>query len=62
MRKTMNFLLTCIKILSGVTLLILVIIFWATALVLSSLIDIITWVEKALTRLMKKCLDDENLN
>ena len=58
----MNFLLTCIKILSGVTLLILVIIFWATALALSSLIDIITWVEKALTRLMKKCLDDENLN
>ena len=58
----MNFLLTCIKILSGVTLLILVIIFWATALALSSIIDIITWVEKALTRLMKKCLDDENLN
>tara|TARA_Y100001938_G_scaffold150276_1_gene240455 strand:- start:1672 stop:1860 length:189 start_codon:yes stop_codon:yes gene_type:complete len=62
MRKIVNFLLTCIKVLSGVTLLILVIIFWATALALSSLIDIITWVEKALTRLMKKCLDDENLN
>jgi len=55
MKKFIKFLLTCIKITSGTILLLIVILFWATALVLTTLTELITWVELKLTKLMKKC-------
>jgi len=59
MTKIKNFLLDCIKFLSGVVLLVLVIIFWAIALLLTSLIEIVNWIESKLTGMMKKCFGDE---
>jgi|TARA_R100000482_G_C5006283_1_gene93721 hypothetical protein len=55
MSKIKDFLLTCIKITSGTILLLIVILFWAIALVLTTLSELITWVEIKLTKLMKKC-------
>jgi hypothetical protein len=55
MKKFIKFLLTCIKITSGTILLLIVILFWAIALVLTTLSELITWVEIKLTKLMKKC-------
>jgi len=51
----LKFLLSCIKITSGTILLLIVILFWAIALVLTTLSELITWVELKLTKLMKKC-------
>jgi len=59
MLKIRDFFINCIKFLSGVILLVLVIFFWAIALFLTSLIEIITWIELRLTRMMKKCFGDE---
>ena len=59
MSKIKDFLLNCIKFLSGEILLVLVIIFWAIALLLTSLIEIVNWIENKLTRMMKKCFGDE---
>ena len=59
MTKVLNFLLSCIKVTSGSILLLIIILFWLIALVLTSLTDLITYIEKSLTRLMKKCLGDE---
>ena len=59
MLKIRDFFINCIKFLSGVILLVLVIFFWAIALFLTSLIEIITWIELRLTRMMKKCFSDE---
>ena len=55
MNSILNFLLSCIKITSGTILLLIVILFWAIALVLTTLAELITWVELKLTKLMKKC-------
>ena len=51
----LKILLSCIKITSGTILLLIVILFWAIALVLTTLSELITWVELKLTKLMKKC-------
>jgi len=59
MKKIKNFLLTCIKSLSGFILLLLVILIWATALFLTTLIEIVNWIENKLTIMMKKCFSDE---
>ena len=55
MDKVLNFLLSCIKIISGSMLLVVIILFWLTALCLTILTESITWIELKLTKLMKKC-------
>ena len=55
MNSILDFLLSCIKITSGTILLLIVILFWAIALMLTTLTELITWVELKLTKLMKKC-------
>ena len=59
MNKILNFLLSCIKITSGSILLLIIIEFWLVALILTGLTDGITYIEKSLTRLMKKCFGEE---
>jgi hypothetical protein len=59
MGKVLSFLLSCIKITSGSILLLIIILFWLIALLLTALTEVITYIEKSLTRLMKKCLGDE---
>jgi hypothetical protein len=59
MGKVLNFLLSCIKITSGSILLLIIILFWLIAFLLTTLTESITYVEKSLTRLMKKCLGDD---
>tara|TARA_R100000654_G_scaffold9984_3_gene22492 strand:- start:10171 stop:10344 length:174 start_codon:yes stop_codon:yes gene_type:complete len=54
-----KFLLNCIKMISGSMLLIIIIIFWVTALALTTLTELITSIELRLTRLMKKCFGEE---
>tara|TARA_R100001510_G_scaffold45003_1_gene41593 strand:+ start:1130 stop:1303 length:174 start_codon:yes stop_codon:yes gene_type:complete len=54
-----KFLLNCIKMISGSLLLIIIIIFWVTAFVLTTLTELITSIELRLTRLMKKCFGEE---
>ena len=44
---------------SGVILLIFVIIFWAIALLLTSIIEVVNWIENKLTVIMKKCFGEE---
>ena len=44
---------------SGSMLLIIIIIFWVTALALTTLTELITSIELRLTRLMKKCFGEE---
>ena len=55
MNKVLNFLLSCIKIISGSILLVIIILFWLTALCLTILTESITWIELKLTKLMKQC-------
>ena len=59
MNKFLDFLLSCIKITSGSILLLIIILFWLVAFILTALTDSITYIEKSLTKLMKKCLGDE---
>jgi hypothetical protein len=59
MSKVLNFLLSCIKITSGSILLLIIILFWLIAFTLSALTEAITYIEKSLTRLMKKCFGEE---
>jgi hypothetical protein len=59
MNKILNFLLSCIKITSGSILLLIIILFWLTALILTLLTESITSIELRLTRLMKKCFGEK---
>jgi hypothetical protein len=59
MGKVLSFLLSCIKITSGSILLLIIILFWLTAFMLTALTEGITHIEKSLTRLMKKCFGEE---
>ena len=59
MGKVLNFLLSCVKVTSGSILLLIIILFWLAAFIFAALTDTITYIEKSLTRLMKKCLGDE---
>jgi hypothetical protein len=51
----MKTLIEYFKMIIGTFLLIIIIIFWAIALILTTIIEIVTWFELKLTRLMKKC-------
>ena len=44
---------------SGSLLLIIIIIFWITAFILTAITEFITGIELRLTRLMKKCFGEE---
>ena len=59
MKRILNFLLSCIKITSGSILLLIIIDFWLIALLLTAIVDFITYIEKSLTKLMKKCFGEE---
>jgi len=59
MSKVLNFLLSCIKITSGSILLLIIINFWLIAFMLTATVNFITYIEKSLTRLMKKCLGEK---
>mgnify|MGYP003150317747 CR=1 FL=1 len=54
-----KFLLNCIKMISGSLLLIIIIIFWIIAFILTAITEFITGIELRLTRLMKKCFGEE---
>tara|TARA_Y100001938_G_C8041372_1_gene406301 strand:- start:370 stop:543 length:174 start_codon:yes stop_codon:yes gene_type:complete len=54
-----KFLLNCIKMISGSLLLIIIIIFWITAFILTAITEFITGIELRLTTLMKKCFGEE---
>ena len=58
MNNILKNLLNCIKMISGFILLILIIVFWLIALILTTLINVITWFELKLTRIMKKCFGE----
>ena len=60
--KILKNLLDCVKVISGCTLLIIIIIFWFTTLMLTLLIDTITWCELKLTKTMKKCFGEIKSN
>lgn len=47
-----------IKMISGFILLLIIIVFWLTALLLTTLINVITWCELKLTKIMKKCFGE----
>tara|TARA_Y100001972_G_scaffold81876_1_gene99578 strand:- start:572 stop:745 length:174 start_codon:yes stop_codon:yes gene_type:complete len=54
-----KFLLNCIKMISGSLLLIIIIIFWIIAFILTAITEFITGIELRLTTLMKKCFGEE---
>jgi hypothetical protein len=58
MKQIGNFLLTCIKMTSGSILLLIIILFWMIALILTIASESITYIELKLTRLMKKCFGE----
>ena len=43
------------KMIIGTFLLVIIVIFWITALILTAIVEVVTWFELKLTRLMKKC-------
>jgi hypothetical protein len=51
----MKTLFECFKMIIGTFLLIIIIIFWTTALILTTTVEVVTWFELKLTKLMKKC-------
>jgi hypothetical protein len=55
MKQILNFFITLIRLLSGTFLLVIIILFWATALVLTTITELITSAELKLTNYMKKC-------
>ena len=59
MKKISKLLLNCGSTLCGIILLILVIMFWATLFVLTSLVSIVELIESKLANLMKKCIGEE---
>jgi len=59
MKKIKEFFITCIGLTCGTILLLIIILFWAIALVLTTIIHLIEWVELKLTNLMKKCYGEE---
>ena len=61
MKNLLLFLLSCIKITSGSILLLIIILFWLTALCLTILAESITWIELKLTKLLKRCWGDDEL-
>jgi hypothetical protein len=54
-----KFLVNCIKMISGFILLFIIIIFWVTALTLTTITELITSIELRLVRIMKKCFGEE---
>jgi hypothetical protein len=59
MNKIGNFLITCIRMLSGCFLLLLVILTWILGLWFRTVIEVVTWFELKLTRLMKKAFGED---
>ena len=59
MDKIGKFLVTCIRMLSGSLLLLLVIFTWILGMWFKTVIEIVTWFELKLTRLMKKAFGEE---
>ena len=59
MDKIGNFLVTCIRMLSGSFLLILVILTWILGIWFKTVIEIVTWFELKLTSLMKKAFGED---
>jgi len=55
MKQILNFFITLIRLLSGTFLLLIIILFWAIALVLTTITEVMTSVELKLTNYMKKC-------
>ena len=58
MKNIKNFLLNCIKMISGSILLIIIILFWIIALILTVASESTTYIELKLTKLMKKCFGE----
>jgi len=59
MKKTLEILLNCIKIPIGFILLGIVILFWLSVLILTTITELITYLELKLTTLIKKCLGEK---
>jgi len=55
MKQILNFFITLIRLLSGTFLLLIIILFWAIALMLTTITEVMTSVELKLTNYMKKC-------
>jgi hypothetical protein len=59
MKKIGKYLVNCIRSISGIFLLMIVILFWIIGFILKAVIEIVTWLELKLTELMKKTFGDE---
>jgi hypothetical protein len=59
MNKILKFLLNCIRSISGTFLLLIVILFWSVGFLFKAIVELTTWLELKLTRIMKKCFGDE---
>jgi hypothetical protein len=55
MKKVLKFFINLIGLLSGTFLLIIIILLWAIALMLTTITELVTWAELKLTNYMKKC-------
>jgi hypothetical protein len=51
----MKTLIEYFKMIIGTFLLVVIVIFWITALILTAIVEVVTWFELKLTKLMKKC-------
>jgi hypothetical protein len=59
MKNIKDFFITCIGLICGTILLLIIILFWVIALVLTTMTELMEWVELKLTNLMKKCYGEE---
>ena len=59
MNKVLKFLVNCIRSISGMFLLGIVILFWIMGVIFKTIVDIVTWFEIKLTELMKKTFGDD---
>jgi len=55
----MNFLVKTIRTISGCFLLVFVIFFWALSLWFTTVVEVVTYIETSLARLMKKVMGED---
>jgi|TARA_R100001129_G_scaffold37196_1_gene25055 hypothetical protein len=61
MKKYIKYMISGIRMISGLFLLLLVAMFWLLGIIFASIVSIVTWFEKNLANAMKKCMGEEEL-